>query len=83
MHPLWTSRRCVDVIWNSRKRDDIGWGNFYNDTFKILYFLIFVTHWGQDKMAAIFQAKIFNAFFWMKMFKVGWNFTEICLFGPK
>ena len=28
-----------------------------------------VTHWGQDKMAAIFQTTFSNAFSWMKMFK--------------
>ena len=28
-----------------------------------------LTHWGRDKMAAIFQTTFLNAFSWMKMFK--------------
>ena len=28
-----------------------------------------LTHWGRDKMAAIFQTTFSNAFSWMKMFK--------------
>ena len=28
-----------------------------------------LTHWGQDKMAAIFQTTFSNAFSWMKMYK--------------
>ena len=31
--------------------------------------LIVLTHWGQDKMAAIFQKTFSNAFSWMKMYK--------------
>ena len=28
-----------------------------------------LTHWGRDKMAAIFQTTIWNAFSWMKMYE--------------
>ena len=37
------------------------WGVYCE--FKVL------THWGQDKMAAIFQTRFSNAFSWMKMFE--------------
>ena len=30
---------------------------------------IILTHWGRDKMAAIFQTTLSNAFSWMKMYK--------------
>ena len=31
--------------------------------------IVDLTHWGQDKMAAIFQTTFSNAFSWMKMYK--------------
>ena len=31
--------------------------------------VIMLTHWGQDKMAAIFQTSFSNRFFWMKMYQ--------------
>ena len=31
-------------------------------------------HWGQDKMAAILQTTVSNAFSWMKMFESCWKF---------
>ena len=33
-----------------------------------------LTHWGRDKMAAIFQTTFSNAFSWMKMFKLRLRF---------
>ena len=30
---------------------------------------VFLTHWGRDKMAAIFQSTFWNAFSWMKMYE--------------
>ena len=40
--------------------------------------LLSLTHWGRDKMAAIFQTTFSNAFSWMKMYKFRlrfhWNF---------
>ena len=34
----------------------------------LLFFSVFLTHWGRDKMANIFRTTISNAFSWMKMF---------------
>ena len=34
-----------------------------------------LTHWGQDKMAAIFQTTLSNAFSWMKMYKFRFRFV--------
>ena len=31
--------------------------------------VIYFTHWGRDKMAAIFQTTFSNAFYWMKMYQ--------------
>ena len=36
-----------------------------------------LTHWGRDKMAAIFQTTFSNAFSWMKMFKFRLRFHWI------
>ena len=33
-----------------------------------------LTHWGRDKMAAIFQTTFSNAFYWMKMYEYRLNF---------
>ena len=33
-----------------------------------------LTHWGRDKMAAIFQTTVSNAFSWMKTFVLWFNF---------
>ena len=40
-----------------------------------------LTHWGRDKMAAIFQTTFSNAFSWMTMYKFRLNFTEVCSQG--
>ena len=42
----------------------IGTGGCWRDCI-----IVFLTHWGRDKMAAIFQTTFSNAFYWMKMFK--------------
>ena len=34
-----------------------------------------LTHWGRDKMAAVFQTTLSNAFSWMKMLYFWLNFT--------
>ena len=39
-----------------------------------------LTHWGRDKMAAIFQTTFSNAFSWMKMFKF-WLRFQVCSQG--
>ena len=42
----------------------------WNMWLKLLSFILSIlTHWGRDKMAAIFQTTFSNAFSWMKMFK--------------
>ena len=33
-----------------------------------------LTHWGQDKMAAMFQMAFSYIFYWMKMFEFHWRF---------
>ena len=35
---------------------------------------ITVTHWGRNKMAAIFQTTFWNAFSWMKIYQFRWRF---------
>ena len=40
-----------------------------------------LTHWGRNKMAAIFQTTFSNAFFEWKCMNFDWNFTEICSQG--
>ena len=35
---------------------------------------LLLTHWGRDKMAAIFQTTFWNAFSWMKMLKLRLSF---------
>ena len=37
--------------------------------------LFVLTHWGRDKMAAIFQTTFFNAFSWMKMYEFRLTFS--------
>ena len=37
-----------------------------------------LTHWGRDKMAAIFQTTFSYVFSWMKMNDIRLNFTEVC-----
>ena len=39
------------------------------------------THWGPDKMIAIFQTTFSNAFSWMQIYEFRLNFTEVCLQG--
>ena len=49
-------------------------------------FGIDLTHWGQDKMAAMLQTTFFNAFSSMKMFELQTVFlnaiSEFCFLGP-
>ena len=40
-----------------------------------------LTHWGPDKMIAIFQTTFSNAFSWMQIYEFRLNFTEVCLQG--
>ena len=47
----------------------VEWGIGYAQADKVL-----LTHWGQDKMAAIFQTTFSNAFSSMKMFEFCWRF---------
>ena len=44
--------------------------------------LIQLTHWGQDKMDAISQTTLSNAFSWMKIFEFGLNFLKFVPEGP-
>ena len=37
-----------------------------------------LTHWGPDKMIAIFQTTFSNAFSWMQIYEFRLNFTEVC-----
>ena len=37
-------------------------------------YILGLTHWGRDKMAAISQTSILNAFSWMKMYEFHWRF---------
>ena len=40
-----------------------------------------LTHWGRDKMAAIFQKTFSNVFSWMKCINFDKDFTEFCFQG--
>ena len=40
--------------------------------------LHYSTHWGQGKMAAIFQMTFSKAFSWMKVYKFWWRFRQVC-----
>ena len=40
-----------------------------------------LTHWGRDKMAAVSQTTLSNAFSWMKMLEFDYDFTEVCSLG--
>ena len=40
-----------------------------------------LTHWGPDKMIAIFQMTFSNAFSWTQIYEFRLNFTEVCLQG--
>ena len=40
-----------------------------------------LTHWGPDKMIAIFQTTFSNALSWMQIYEFRLNFTEVCLQG--
>ena len=40
-----------------------------------------LTHWGPDKMIAIFQTTFSNAFSWMQIYEFRLNLTEVCLQG--
>ena len=44
---------ALKIVWQVRM---VGWG-----------LLTLLTHWGQDKMAAIFQRTFSNVFWWMKI----------------
>ena len=63
---LWFHWRPSDwqVSYHSVKRKQLVWWSFH------------LTHWGQDKMAAISQVTFSNAFSWMKMY-------EFCLRFPQ
>ena len=47
-----------------------------SNTWKLPIFFDDVTHWGQDKIATIFQTIFSNAFLWMKMNKYGLRFHK-------
>ena len=66
----------VCVIWQKRYNWNETWDVFINEWIYIwklskciLFVLCYLTHWGRDKMAAIFQTTFSNAFSRMKMFK--------------
>ena len=43
--------------------------------------LFILTHWGPDKITAIFQTTFSNKFSWMQIYEFRLNFTEVCLQG--
>ena len=55
---LFSTSYCTEV-----------WSHGYNKSPLIQVIELVLTHWGQDKMAAIFQKTFSNAFSWMKMYK--------------
>ena len=57
-------------------------------TSRCVFFVVFITHWGRDKMAAIFQTTFLNGFSWMKMYEFRWMMmvrlpTHICITPPQ
>ena len=59
----------IIMIWINVKQIGIS---LYSDTeysFKRAVGISILTHWGRDKMAAIFQTTVSNGFSWMKMYE--------------
>ena len=55
----------------------IIWSGFLQNAHRrhsVKLYHLSLTHWGQDKMAAIFQTTFCNAFCWMKMFQFRFRF---------
>ena len=59
------------------KRQDIAWTNVKQVVWCHMASLSRnkLTHWGRDKMAAIFQATFSNAFLWMKIYEYRWKIS--------
>ena len=56
----------------------LGWCRYS----QVLFYHGYLSHWVQDKMAAIFQTTISNGFSWTKSSYFDVSFTEVC-FVPK
>ena len=59
----WTSMMISQHAW----RHQTTWTWLYHHLASLGHSEL--THWGRDKMAAIFQTTFSNAFYWMKLFK--------------
>ena len=59
------------MAWCWGPHQAITWSNMTHiyDTIQYHYKKLSVTHWGRDKMAAIFQTTFSKAFSWMKMYQ--------------
>ena len=53
---------------------DISWDFYVQHLYQNMYYLSLLTHWGRDKMDAIFQTTFSNAFSCMKMYEFRWRF---------
>ena len=56
---------CIVFHFQMGHRTMEVYGKIYGGPF----WLVILTNWGRDKMAAIFQTTFSNAFYWIKMFK--------------
>ena len=57
----------INISHNNHVRVFVSWQAAFAVTSEL-------THWGRDKMAAIFQTTFSNAFSWIKMFEFRLNF---------
>ena len=66
--------QVINIIYNSPNDYKWDWGSWLTiDTF-IMSSSFPLTHWGRDKMAAIFQTAVSNGFSWMKMYELWLKF---------
>ena len=65
---------CRQELWDTHKFNLFNNCTNVNMTWMFECLIDILTHWGRDKMAAIFQTTFSKAFSWMKMFKFRLNF---------
>ena len=73
------SRGICWVFTTERVREQSGWTR---RPYKQYSYRLLLTHWGLDKMAAIFQTTFSNGHSWMKMYEFWLTFHYISLMVP-
>ena len=75
--PGHNSSICHSKLNTAEKKPSIYILHIY--TFRYIYWALYLTHWGRDKMAAVSQTTFSSALSWMKIYEI-WHKLHWSLF---